>query len=1032
MTVKAPSVTSLRITKLSANQVQIKWDDVGANFFYFVELAETRNSNGEIILPENYQWRNLGYTAENEFFEDNYIRPLSYYVMRVAVAAEGFEQSNWKMTEEFQSFETNVYTFEMMREMTLSKQFIEEKFTKNNQDFVNFNRDTIMASLMDETFQFSPDYRTSSSVDNFILKEDEYHEIQGDITKICKDKERVMLMESEGILYLFERFQNIVKVSNDKGQTWKAVRLLNDRVGNPVSKNVYYQTRNTTYLLGYDRVFYGRKSNDIRWSADDVKFSSQDVTFAKIGDQLKLGFDVEIFGTYARLPLAVQKYAEAITATNDMIYVAGRDVVYRAQTRNAPIDQDPLSPTFGEKLFDTWTSRITGNSKAVCHNLVSVEGKTLALITGEVKNDLDDRTVADNVVDSDSKGVYILEGDTWTRVFGNTAEERRRIEHGYTSLSTNGTEIFFSSSNFKFLDSNVVPDPDTAAKHGLLGAVKYEYTREWLSDKHYHMMSFRTNSKSGFKTFVPGAMNYYAEPFFNWSRKSKSRCWIDTSYRVVVVYSDIVHSKVIDVNGSGSPDRVLHEYWDKGVCTVTSPNIQFDNFTKYASGILFHKMSGEIISYYEFNYRVRDEVSIIWKPSEIFLKAYLQNQERETPWTPDNRDGLKDPDLRPLLNTMMPDSYLLEESNFEAFCEAYIQYLSDGYGTQYNNLLNLIRNKYPREKDAWEYLWSEVYKRNIYLNPDKRDAVSRFFEARKSDFYSTKGIEASYQFLFKLLYNENVEIEIESNSGTEYDIIVESDSVNDDLVGQTIYTATGRTNVTYVERHYNEGRLQWRITIHNLLGRLIVGQELKAERMPGFSGTIVQGVRGKELVENTIEYINRNRSYYVMKIKSNLPTSRYRNDVLRFVHPVGFGFIGITLLTMFINVGLTLKHVQTIINKYKNYKWDAGLPSIWADRVAQLDSNGDIEHDPVTGEALYLPHPRAGEDFDIPADYDAENNNSVIAGQLPSERRKPMSPTFDQSAVTFSNWRDLVDARLIDKVNIPRDPANPTQVKINE
>ena len=49
MTVKAPSVTSLRITKLSANQVQIKWDDVGANFFYFVELAETRNSTGSVV-----------------------------------------------------------------------------------------------------------------------------------------------------------------------------------------------------------------------------------------------------------------------------------------------------------------------------------------------------------------------------------------------------------------------------------------------------------------------------------------------------------------------------------------------------------------------------------------------------------------------------------------------------------------------------------------------------------------------------------------------------------------------------------------------------------------------------------------------------------------------------------------------------------------------------------------------------------------------------------------------------------------------
>ena len=32
------------------------------------------------------------------------------------------------------------------------------------------------------------------------------------------------------------------------------------------------------------------------------------------------------------------------------------------------------------------------------------------------------------------------------------------------------------------------------------------------------------------------------------------------------------------------------------------------------------------------------------------------------------------------------------------------------------------------------------------------ERISRFFESRKSDFYSTKGIEASYQFLFKLLF----------------------------------------------------------------------------------------------------------------------------------------------------------------------------------------------------------------------------------------------------------------------------------------
>lgn len=1033
MTVKAPSVTSLRIVKLSANHVYIKWDDVGANFYYFVELAETRDIMGNIIPPSNYQWRKLGYVATNEYFEDTFVSPDRYYAMRVQTAAQGFDPSNWVQTEEFQMFSENAYTFETMLEMTLAKKFIEEKFNKNNQSYVNFNRDTIYAALMNESFQFSPNYEIVSSVSNFVLKEEEYHEIQGSVAAVCKDVNRVMLMESEGVLYLFERFQPVVKVSNDKGQTWKAVKLLSDRAGNPVSRAPYYQNDYTTYLLGYDKLFYGRKSNDIRWSSDEIRFSSQDVTFAKIGDQLKLGFDVEIFGTYATLPGDVSRKAEAITANDDYVYVAARDKVRFAKTKNAPIDQNPLSPTFGEKLFEDQVLTITGNSKAVVYKMDSVDGKVFVLITGEVKEELMDPTIPENVVDSLDKGVYILQDDgTFKRVFGNTEEERRRIEHGYTSMSTNGKEIFISSSNFKFQKDQIVDDPETADKYQLLGAVKYEFPREWLSDKHYHMMSFRSNKDSGFESFTPGPMQYYAEPFFGWSRKSGTRCWIDNSNRVVVVYSGFTHAKIIDTHGSGSPDRILHEIWDKGTCTVVSPNIEFNYFTKYASGVLFYKSSGEIISYYEFNYRVRDEVKIIWKPSEVFLKAYLQNQERNEEWKPEERSGEQDPDLRPLINKMMPDSYLLDDSNFEKFCEAYIQYLSDGYGTQYNNLLNLIRNQYPREKDSWEYLWSEIYKRNIYLNKDKRDAVSRFFEARRSDFYSTKGVEASYQFLFKLLYNEDVQIEIESNSGTEYDIIIESDSINENLVGQTIYTQTGRCNVTYLERSYSKGKLQWKVTIHNLLGRLIVGQEVKSERMLSFNGMIVRGVRGKELVENNIDYINRNRSYYVMKIKSNLPTSRYRNDVLRFVHPVGFGFIGITLLTMFINVGLTMKHVQTIINKYKNYKWDAGIPTFYPDRAVSLDSNGNPERDPITGLVIYTSGPLAGIAYPVPADYDSDNDNSIFQGQTPTERRKLMSPLFDQSAVAFSQFRDLVEERLIDKVGIPRDPVNTTQVKINE
>ncbi|MFP9202627.1 hypothetical protein ACLI2R_15960, partial [Enterococcus faecalis] len=117
-----------------------------------------------------------------------------------------------------------------------------------------------------------------------------------------------------------ERHPPDVHLSTENAQTWKAVKLFNDRVGYPLSKTVYYQSANTTYVLGYDKIFYGRKSTDVRWSADDVRFSSQDIKFAKLGDQLHLGFDVEIFATYATLPANVYRIAEAITCTDDYIY----------------------------------------------------------------------------------------------------------------------------------------------------------------------------------------------------------------------------------------------------------------------------------------------------------------------------------------------------------------------------------------------------------------------------------------------------------------------------------------------------------------------------------------------------------------------------------------------------------------------------------------------------------------------------------------------------------------------------------------
>jgi hypothetical protein len=77
MTVKAPSITSLTIAKLSATSVSLKWDEVGENFYYFVEVAKTRE-------PGNISWQSLGYTSDNFWFSSD-LAKLTYYKFSILI-----------------------------------------------------------------------------------------------------------------------------------------------------------------------------------------------------------------------------------------------------------------------------------------------------------------------------------------------------------------------------------------------------------------------------------------------------------------------------------------------------------------------------------------------------------------------------------------------------------------------------------------------------------------------------------------------------------------------------------------------------------------------------------------------------------------------------------------------------------------------------------------------------------------------------------------------------------------------------------
>ncbi|QAY01305.1 baseplate wedge initiator [Aeromonas phage Aswh_1] len=650
----------------------------------------------------------------------------------------------------------------------------------------------------------------------------------------------------------------------------------------------------------------------------------------------------------------------------------------------------------------------------------------------------------------------VPDGGSWVRVFGNTEEERYNIEHLYSDMSTDGTKLFVSGATYRYSDTVVDTDLPLKYPDEVDSAVKYSSEFGYLSDKKVYLYQWETEDGSEFK-LKPA--NYYNEAGFDYMAMTGERIWKNHENRIVLITPSTKYQYTIDTERN-----INKEVWDKGTVTFYLDNINFQNFSKYCNGILIHSLynrenslGGEIFGYYEFPYRVRDEASIIWRPEHVAMQAQLVNQERDVVVDTTQTEGLVDPDISPMLQVMGPE-YYFNDSNFSKFIEYYFQFLSDGTDSMYGKLLNFIKLKYPREKDSFVYLWSEMRRRNIYLDQDKRDAVVKFFEANANNFYSSKGTIDSYKFLFKLLYNADVDVEIESQVGIDYDIMVKSSNISTDLVGRTIFTETGRANVTYIERQFVDGQLRWKITIHNLIGKFETGQEIKSESS-SFTGEITRGVRGKELAYSDIDYINRNRSYYMMRIRSELNTARYKEDVIRFVHPVGFGFIGITLLTVFVNGGISMAHNETVVDINKSFRWDSGLPSLTPKYKTIQDPNGSFLDpsplfDPVTGQLME--EELVQTPFDVSAwnnainestgsvfearNYDTDESDWVIDGVVytPSERRLDGSPLFSAFSSRFSDLKRLSERRLKDDIGLPRDvsnlvvPVSPSQVKVNK
>ena len=119
-----------------------------------------------------------------------------------------------------------------------------------------------------------------------------------------------------------------------------------------------------------------------------------------------------------------------------------------------------------------------------------------------------------------------------------------------------------------------------------------------------------------------------------------------------------------------------------------------------------------------------------------------------------------------LINRQVPEFVREEHPNFIAFLEAYYEFLENKQGTQKNDLITKAKDlRFISDVDFSIASFEENFF-NTYANliPRNVEVDKAFLIKHLLPLYLSKGSEASFKLLFRLLFNEEVEVVKPSNS----------------------------------------------------------------------------------------------------------------------------------------------------------------------------------------------------------------------------------------------------------------------------
>lgn len=999
---QSPSVEQIRIKNVAGTYVLIEWDDIGGLFTY--EIQKSANGGPYIAVD---------YNNKAEYF-DQHATPNTNYIYRVRAVSTEYSPGVWTYSDEFKTYPNNSYAVVAQSAVSIYKNFIDRKLT-NADDFINFNRDVIEGVLIREGYNFSNTHTNIADIESYVLYQDESLKIYGDISAACGDRLKLMPAYFNGVFFMYERFQPVVRYSDNGGVSWISHPGVIGRAGNPVGNQVACTTDGAMYIIGYDGIYALTFNTDVRWSSTTVRFSS-----------ITESFSPGVPGTFRfskliDLPSGIGLGAVEAMAVDDdseKLFIATANTVYSLSLLELNLDAN------GNRMWDSKTISITGDTanKSVTKNLVCFDKKLYAFVPGD--NNPAGVTMESGwkVATSTFTGVYQMDYglNTSTRVYGTNLAERVVLDPILSNLSRAPDHILIDGLNQPY---SVVEDPsqiepatpgydDTEVDPERVDrATRYQISlNNIVTNIRMHRLPVR--SFDGI-TWVAREENYHYESQYMWM--GGNRVWVNYRQKLCLIEKrkDFLHTF------ANTSETLVN-----GKFTFYADGFQMVDYPGYVIGLAFYrKDTGDLIGFYNLGFRTRDKAVFTWIPDRTVATAILASNSIDVivpEPEPDNESDIVPP-LEPMVYQFLPEHFIQNEPLYVNFVEEYLKFLSSDYTSDYGQLYNLMRNHDVNETAYLEMFYNDLSKRNVYLDDEKWTELLKFINNRAFDIYSIKGIRESYKFLFKLLYNEEVTITTEGDSKYEFDIIIDSANLTADLVGNRIQTPSqsGQADVVYYERYFDpNGTAHWLVTLNNIAGEFNAGDHLISEVDTNFAGTVVRGVTGKEKPLNNEDYLQRGPTYYAISVQSALQVSKYHDDVIRFVHPVGFGFVGIMLITMFVNSGVSTSHKETIIDILQAAKWDMGLPVKYPMQIPDLNADGSYKTDKY-GNIQYKDHPLAGQPFPLRANYLTEN--PTIIGGLNADQRRKESFLWDSSNMRFIETRKLVKGRLKDGLTQRKD-----------